>query len=77
MAGGIKTLGRTPAANAAKAPIFDDWPPEAKGVLMGFWRALFAGLVLVPTIRRPRWRPLLVPLEPCPPATMRRLTTLP
>lgn len=45
-----------------KAPIFDEWPTETRGVLMGFWRALFAALVLAPTIRGPRWRPLLVPL---------------
>lgn len=46
----------------AKAPVFDDWPAESRGVLLAFWRALFAGLLLTPLVRRPRWRPALVPL---------------
>jgi len=46
----------------AKAPIFDDWPVEIQGPLFAFWRAFFASLVLVPTIRRPRWNGYLVPL---------------
>ena len=46
----------------AKAPVFDDWPPELRGVLLAFWRALFAGVLLVPMVRRPRWQPALVPL---------------
>ena len=46
----------------AKAPIFDDWPIAVRGPLFAFWRALFASLVLVPTIRRPRWNGYLVPL---------------
>lgn len=46
----------------AKAPIFDDWPPETRGVLLAFWRALFAGVLLVPAVRRPQWNVRLVPL---------------
>jgi drug/metabolite transporter (DMT)-like permease len=46
----------------AKAPVFDDWPLESRGAMLAFWRALFAGLLLVPMVRRPRWRPALVPL---------------
>jgi drug/metabolite transporter, DME family len=46
----------------AKAPLFDDWQMETRGLLLAFWRAVFAALVLVPMIRRPRWRPGLVPL---------------
>ncbi|MEX2186030.1 MAG: EamA family transporter [Pirellulales bacterium] len=46
----------------AKATIFADWPPEQRGLLLAFWRALFGGLVLLPTVRRPRWRPALVPM---------------
>ncbi|HEV3137158.1 MAG TPA: hypothetical protein VGZ26_04625, partial [Pirellulales bacterium] len=38
----------------AKAPIFDTWPAETRGVLLAFWRALFAGLLLLPLVRRPR-----------------------
>lgn len=46
----------------AKAPAFDDFPPESRGVLLAFWRALFAGLLLLPLVRGPRWRPGLVPM---------------
>jgi drug/metabolite transporter (DMT)-like permease len=46
----------------AKAPIFADWSDEVRGPLLAFWRATFAALVLVPLVRRPRWRPGLVPL---------------
>ncbi len=46
----------------AKAPLFDVWPEEVRGTLLSFWRALFAGLLLLPAVRRPRWRPQLVPL---------------
>lgn len=46
----------------AKAPVFDDWPVESRGALLAFWRALFAGLLLAPMVRRPRWQPALVPL---------------
>jgi drug/metabolite transporter (DMT)-like permease len=46
----------------AKLPVWGDWPLEAQGPLFAFWRALFASLVLVPMIRRPRFRVHLVPL---------------
>ncbi len=49
----------------AKAPLFADWPLSERGLLLAFWRAAFAGLVLVPMIRRPRWNPWLVPLTLC------------
>lgn len=46
----------------AKSPWFADWPPADRGPMLAFWRALFAALVLAPFVRRPRWRPVLVPL---------------
>jgi drug/metabolite transporter (DMT)-like permease len=45
-----------------KLPLFDEWPPETRGIYLAFWRAFFAAMVLAPAVRRPRWRPLLVPL---------------
>jgi len=48
-----------------KSPIFADWSPTVRGPLLAFWRATFAALVLLPLIRRPRWRPDLVPLTLC------------
>ena len=47
----------------AKSPIFDVWSEDIRGLMLAFWRAFFAGLILVPIIRRPRWHPLLVPLS--------------
>jgi len=46
----------------AKWPIFDVWPESTRGVQLAFWRAFFAALVLLPAVRRPRWRIGLVPL---------------
>ncbi|MCO6458228.1 MAG: DMT family transporter [Pirellulaceae bacterium] len=42
----------------AKAPIFDGWP----GPVLAFWRAVFACLILLPMVRRPRWSPKLIPM---------------
>jgi drug/metabolite transporter (DMT)-like permease len=51
----------------AKSPVFSDWPTQLQGVpvrgpLLAFWRALFACLVLIPFVRRPRWTPKLIPM---------------
>jgi drug/metabolite transporter (DMT)-like permease len=45
-----------------KAPWFDEWPAEQRGLLLAFWRALFAGLTLLPFVRRPRFAWGLVPM---------------
>jgi len=44
-----------------KSPWFDDWPLQSRGILLAFWRCLFAGLALVPFVRQPRWSWRLVP----------------
>jgi drug/metabolite transporter (DMT)-like permease len=49
----------------AKAPLFDQWPLEQRGVLLAFWRALFASLLLIPLVRRPRWHVGVVPMVLC------------
>jgi drug/metabolite transporter (DMT)-like permease len=41
-----------------KAPLFSGWP----GPLLACWRALFACLVLIPMVRRPRWTWRLLPM---------------
>lgn len=46
----------------AKNPIFDDWPGDSRGLLLAFWRALFAGALLLPFVRRPRWDRKLIAL---------------
>jgi drug/metabolite transporter, DME family len=45
-----------------KSDVFSDWPDTSRGAMLACWRALFAGLVMAPLIRRPRWSGLLVPL---------------
>lgn len=47
----------------AQAPIFDDWPIQQRGTLLAFWRTLFAAVVLLPLVRRPRWRWELGPMS--------------
>jgi drug/metabolite transporter (DMT)-like permease len=49
----------------AKAPIFDAWPVETRGMILAFWRGFFAMLVLAPSVRRPRWSWFLVPMVIC------------
>lgn len=46
----------------AKAETFGAWPVESRGILLAFWRALFAGLLLLPFVCAPRWSPKLIPL---------------
>ena len=43
----------------AKAPWFEGWSPELRGIQLAFWRSLFAGIALAPFVRRPRWHPYL------------------
>ncbi|REK18179.1 MAG: DMT family transporter [Planctomycetota bacterium] len=46
----------------AKATMFEVWAPEDRGILLAFWRAAFAGVLLLPAVRRPRWDVKLIPL---------------
>src|SRR5690606_4218883 len=48
-----------------KAPLFDNWPSESRGLLLAFWRALFAGVLLAPAVRKPRFTWRLVPMALC------------
>jgi len=49
----------------AKAPWFDAWPEDIRGLMLAFWRSTFAMLVLVPMIRRPTWRWPMLPMMVC------------
>ena len=49
----------------AKAPIFNDWPAETRGLLFAFWRALFAAAVLIFMVRRIQWSWKLLPMVVC------------
>ncbi|MBX9790607.1 MAG: EamA family transporter [Pirellulales bacterium] len=46
----------------AKADIFSDWPAASRGVTLAFWRAVFAGAVLLPVARRRSWDWRMVPM---------------
>jgi drug/metabolite transporter (DMT)-like permease len=48
-----------------KNDVFDDWPMEERGLLLAFWRALFAGGMFIPFIRGPRWDWKLLPMTGC------------
>ena len=45
-----------------KSHVFDDWPVRERGTLLAFYRALFAGALLLPAVRKPRWDARLVPM---------------
>lgn len=45
--------------------LFDDWPEDRRGILLAFWRALFAGLLILPAVRRPRWNWRMLPMGLC------------
>ena len=49
----------------AKAPWFDGWPPESRGLLIAFFRSLFAMVLLAPMIRRPQFRWPMIPMTIC------------
>ncbi len=48
-----------------KSTMFLDWSSDVRGVRLAFWRALFAGLLLIPAVRRPRMRWLMLPMVFC------------
>jgi len=44
------------------APIFKEyWDDDIRGIMLAFWRAVFASLALVPMVRRISWSPWLIP----------------
>jgi drug/metabolite transporter (DMT)-like permease len=49
----------------ARAPLFDSLPQESRGITLAFWRALFAGLCLLPLARGVRWNWRLIPMTLC------------
>ncbi|MEM9365298.1 MAG: DMT family transporter [Planctomycetota bacterium] len=49
----------------AKAPWFDGWPAESRGVLLAFFRSLFALGLLVPFVRQPVFRWPMIPMCVC------------
>jgi drug/metabolite transporter (DMT)-like permease len=46
----------------ARAPWFDDWPLQWRGLTLAFYRAIFATLLLLPFIRRVSFRWEMIPM---------------
>jgi drug/metabolite transporter, DME family len=49
----------------AKAPWFDAWPEDTRGLMLAFWRSFFAFMCLLPFIRRPTWQWPMLPMLIC------------
>ena len=49
----------------AKSPWFDAWPESSRGLMLAFFRSLFAVMILVPLIRKPCWRWPMLPMTVC------------
>ncbi len=48
-----------------KAPWFDAWPEDVRGLMLAFWRSAFSAGILLPMIRRPVWRWQMLPMVVC------------
>ncbi len=46
-----------------KWPVFADWPDDTRGLMLAFWRNVFASAVLIPMVRRPAWDWRLLPMS--------------
>ena len=46
----------------AKAPIFENWPEGSRGVLLAFWRAVFASAILIFMVRKVAWSWKMIPM---------------
>jgi drug/metabolite transporter (DMT)-like permease len=49
----------------AKSPVFESWDDATRGVLLAFWRALFASVILLPFVRRLSFRWAMLPMAFC------------
>ncbi len=49
----------------AKAPTFDAWPIESRGLQLAFWRAVFACAAIVFFVRRVEWKWAMLPMVAC------------
>jgi len=47
----------------AKAPWYDNWPDESRGVALTFWRSVFAAITVLPFVRRPAFQLAMVPMS--------------
>ena len=47
----------------AKLPLWDGWPTESQGIVIAFWRAMFASITILPFVRRRSWRWQMLPMS--------------
>ena len=47
----------------AKLPLWETWPVESQGILIAFWRALFASITILPFVRKRSWRWPMLPMS--------------
>jgi len=53
------------SALLASAPQLNQLPQESRSGIVAFWRAIFALVLLLPMVRRPRFRWAMVPMVAC------------
>jgi drug/metabolite transporter (DMT)-like permease len=49
----------------ARAPVMSQWPSSQRGMVLAFWRALFALAFVVPLVRSVCWRWSMLPMAVC------------
>ena len=49
----------------ARAPVMSQWPSSQRGMVLAFWRALFALAFVVPLVRSVCWRWAMLPMATC------------
>ncbi len=49
----------------AKSKAFEAWPIDVQGGSLGFWRAVFALVLLIPLVRRVSWNVRMIPMTIC------------
>lgn len=49
----------------AKAPWYDNWPADSRGVALTFWRSVFAAATVLLFVRRPSFQVAMIPMSLC------------
>jgi drug/metabolite transporter (DMT)-like permease len=49
----------------ARAPVMSQWPSSQRGMVLAFWRALFALAFVAPLVRSVCWRWSMLPMAAC------------
>ena len=49
----------------ARAPVMSQWPSSQRGMVLAFWRSLFALAFVAPLVRSVHWRWAMLPMAAC------------